>query len=51
MQLAAAILCGVFGLAGFFVARAVQNYFLSPLTCRRILSGGRSLGTPAKTRD
>ncbi len=55
-QLAAAILCGVFGLAGFFLGRfghptlSVLS-FVAGLSGGRFLSGGRSLGTAAEAHD
>ena len=55
-QLVAAILCGVFGLAGFFLGKfghpALSVFsFRRGLSCRRSLSRGRSLGTVAETHD
>ena len=52
LQLAAAILCGLFGIAGSFFARAFQNHLLRRgLSCGRFLSGGGSLGAAEKADD
>jgi hypothetical protein len=51
-QLAAAIFCGVFGLAGFFLPAPFKIFADSwRLILPGLLSGGGSLGTAAKTHD
>ena len=52
MQMVAAILCGVFGLAGFFLPAPFKIiFFVAAYFAGGFYSAGRSLGTPPKTRD
>ena len=53
-QLAAAIFCGVFGLAGFFLPAGHSrcwSAYRRGVSRGRFLSGGRSLGTAAEAHD
>ena len=55
-QLVAAILCGVFRIGRFFSreirpSRSLGLQFCRGLSCRRLLSRGRGLGTVAETHD